>query len=270
MSPAERAALNRFGRRLLVAAAAAYGFYRWQPYRFDPFPRLAPADNPWVDPESDRLFSAGTRVAIVTAHPDDSEFYLAGTLTQLGESGARISLIVATDGDKGYYPLGDAERNRRIRRQEQIDAARRWGGEHVVFLGYPDGRLPQSPELVDRVAAALASISPEYVLGFDSAYPPRVSHRDHRCAGWATEEAVRRAESARWLMRYSTIAPNCAVDVTPQWPIRLGLLRVHRTQFYGAKLRRVVRMITRSAEWDGKPMGVRYAEGFRCERLRGG
>jgi len=251
-----------------LIGAAICGLYLWQPLRYDLISPTPPRPHPWTDPDSERLFRPGTRVTVVTAHPDDSEFYIAGLLTRLARSGARLSLIVATDGDKGYYPFGDPGALRAIRRREQDEAARRWKASEVVYLGYPDGRLRHTRELVARIAGALRRLRPEYVLVLDAAYPPRLSHRDHRRAGAAAEEAARQTETTAWLLRFSTTAPNFAFDVTDLWEERMALLGVHASQFHGARLRRVTGIITRNAGRDGRLLGVRHAEGLRCMRLR--
>ena len=204
------------------------------------------------------------------AHPDDPEFYVAGLLTRLAASGARLSLIVATDGDKGYYPFGDSGALRRTRRREQDAAAAGWNAREVVYLGYPDGRLPESPEVVAAIVRELRRLRPEYVLLLDGRYPPRLTHRDHRRAGRMAAEAARQAGASRWLLHCSTGAPNFAVDVTGQWDRRWELLRIHRSQFRGRRLRRVQDLITRNAISDGRLLGVRYAEGLRCVPLRRG
>src|ERR1700753_350344 len=99
----------------LVGGMAA--FYAYQPQRVDFFPTPAPSPKPRVDPDSAQLFRKGTRVAVVSAHPDDTEFFIGGTLTKLHEAGVKILIIVCTDGDKGYYPsfMTDADENRRVR-----------------------------------------------------------------------------------------------------------------------------------------------------------
>lgn len=264
-----RAGRRRLGWTAFGLAAGLIGFYRWQPLRYDFIPRSLPENNPWTEPEPERLFRKGAKICLITAHPDDSEFYLAGLLTRLGAAGAEIHLIVATDGDKGYYPFEDAERNRRVRRQEQETAAAVWQGSlPITFLGYPDGRLDISDTLIERLVTELRRIQPEYVFVFDKAYPPRFSHSDHRRIGEAGERAVRKAGVGSWLLRFSTIAPNYAVDVTEQWQARLALLRIHGSQFYGMKLDRVVGIITRQAVSDGSLIGTRYAEGLRVTHLR--
>jgi LmbE family N-acetylglucosaminyl deacetylase len=264
----KRRGLRRAGWTLATVAAALIGIYEYQPQRYDLFPRTPPAVNPWTDPDSARLFSPQARVAIITAHPDDAEFYLGGTLTRLGQAGAQLHLIVCTDGDKGYYPFEDAERNRRVRRQEQQTAAKMWQAADVEFLGYPDGRLFANPDVVSTLADRLRRLQPEYVLAFDVDYPPRLSHRDHRNSGEAAERAIREAGVGDWLLRFSTRAPNYAVDVTAEWPRKEELLRVHASQFSGDRLKLIDSIVAGSAAQYGALIHTRYAEGFRCSRLR--
>ena len=98
---------------------ATLGFYFYQPVRVDLFPRPLPSPNPPVDPDAKGLFAKGARVALLTAHPDDAEYYAGGLLARLHKTGARVTLVVMTDGDKGFYPWEDAAANRRVRRAEQ-------------------------------------------------------------------------------------------------------------------------------------------------------
>lgn len=263
---------RRLRRRLLFYGsffAALWGFYVWQPWEFDFIPRELPKSNPPVLPEPERLFAKGTRVALITAHPDDSEFYIAGTLLQLGRSGALVSQIVVTDGDKGYYPFEDWRKNARVRQQEQWAASGRWGVKEIAFLGFPDGRLRADVPVERAIRLQLERIQPDYILLFDSEYPPRFSHGDHRQAGVATERAARSLGKPVWLMRFSTMAPNFVRDITAEWDTKSELLGVHKSQFFGERLERVRNMVASRAEDDGERIGVALGEGFRCEKLTG-
>lgn len=256
-------------------------FYKWQPWEYDFIPRRIPNPNPRVDPDSAHLFAPGTRVAVVTAHPDDAEFYVGGTLTKLHEAGAVLSLVVCTDGDKGYYPFEDAARNRRVRRAETLAAAKKWGAVDVVFLGHPDGRLRNDATLVAQIAENLNRLQPEYVLCFDGDFPPRRSHQDHRRAGEAAALAIRSVPSVKWRLEFSTIAANYYVDITKAWPNKQDLMRTHASQFVEPRhdiFNRLVgregdpwpfirNMVGGSAHEDGKAIGVEYAEGLRAVRV---
>lgn len=260
---------RNFRRRVIAygsIVALVVGFYYYQPNRIDFIPRHLPEPNPRVDPDSKRLFAKGTRVAIVTAHPDDAEFFLGGTLTKLGAAGAEITLIVCTNGDKSFYPWEDGDKLGAVRQGEQREAFDRWHGTKLVFLGYPDGRLHPNDDVKARILQELEAAKPEYILSFDPDYPPRISHGDHRSAG-AAVEAVADATGAKWLLMFQTIAENYTVDISDQWDEKTRLLALHRSQFSGKKLELVTGFVEDMAVGYGEKVNATYGEGFRCVRL---
>ena len=260
--------MKRTGVGAGVFALALTGLYFYQPQRYDFLPRPAPEPNPPVDPDSNHLFAPGTRVAVVAAHPDDPEFFIGGILTELAKAGANIAIVMCTDGDKGYYPwfMTNAAENRRVRRLEQIEAAKQYGAE-VFFLAKPDGRLRADDGLVSEVAKCLNRFDPEYVLAFDPEYPPRIQHSDHLQSGIAAEKAIPSVPSVKWLLRYSTHAPNHVVDISAVWPEKAKLLTIHKSQFHGDRLEMVTRMVQGRAMDDGRRIGVQFGEGLRCSRV---
>lgn len=269
--PAPRPRLSARARRRLWVygglAAVAWGFWVWQPLQLDVIPKKVPNPNAPVDPDSKRLFAIGTKIVLVTAHPDDSEFYLGGLLTQLHRSRAEIHHIVCTDGDKAYYFWADTSSLRATRRAEQRQASAAWGAKEVIFLGFRDGRLRADEPVVSALERELRRIQPEYIIAFDPDYPPRISHQDHRRSGEATEAAVRRAGVGRWLLRFSTHAPNYMVNITDDWDAQVALLRIHKSQFNGKRLELVTNMVMSNAGDDGERIGAVLGEGLRCERL---
>ena len=271
LTPEEKAAKKRryFKRRVIVYGSiliVAWGFVSWQPWDFDIIPRKLPNPNPPVNPEVERLFAKGTRVLIITAHPDDSAFYIGGTLTQLGRSGAELYQVITTDGDKRYYPIQDWKANRKIRREEAVNEITTWGGKQISFLGYPDGRLKVSGRVVDDLVAKIQQIKPDYILCFDHEYPPRMSHRDHRRSGEAAIKASEKANFKGWIMRFSTIAENYVRDITDDWDAKEKLLAIHASQFFGSRLDGVTNMVMDTAENYGKKVDIPLGEGFRCSK----
>jgi LmbE family N-acetylglucosaminyl deacetylase len=253
--------------RTAAFAAAVWAAYRYQPQRLC----LRPARPTEVDPgralEPADLFRPGVRVLVVTAHPDDSEFFLGGTLLRFADAGARLHLLVATDGEKGYYPFARPAALRRQRRQEQRTAATHWRAEEVVFLGHPDGRLRCSETLVAQIERELRRIAPEYVMLFEYRRPPLIAHQDHLRAGEAAFVALRRSGIGAWALYFATRAPDLFVDVSPCWERRLALLDCHASQWHGTRYRPVRALITRTARKDGRRIGTPFAEGLRCVRV---
>ncbi len=82
------------------------------------------------------------RVLIVAAHADDIEFGCAGSVARWVAAGASVTYCLVTDGAAGSNEPGiDLGELVRLRREEQLAAARAVGVTDVRFLGYPDGIL---------------------------------------------------------------------------------------------------------------------------------
>lgn len=258
-------------RRIIVYGGIiliATGSYYYQPMRID-FIRRVPPTQAHLKPDSVPFFTKGEKIAVVVAHPDDAEFYIGGTLTKLGQARADITLIVMTDGDKGYYPsfLTDAAANRKVRRAEQLKASATYHAK-VIFMGGPDGRLRSNEETVQNLTDELKKIAPTCLICFEDNYWVRVSHNDHRNAGESAVGAATQVPSIHWVARFATAAPNYAIDISNLWDTKDRLLRTHASQFSGEKGDRVAAMVYDSAETQGKLFGFDLAEAFRCTSRR--
>src|SRR2546426_12030474 len=64
------------------------------------------------------------------------------------------------------------------------------GVRHVVMLGYPDGGLEDTRELLGDIVAAIRRYRPHTVFVHDPYRMKGCQHRDHRKAGIATTDAV--------------------------------------------------------------------------------
>jgi LmbE family N-acetylglucosaminyl deacetylase len=251
-------------RRLLgwaILAAFIVGSYYWQPLRYEVFPPVAP-DLPRVTPAQIGLFEPGARVLIVAGHPDDSEFYLGGTLAQLNERGATVRLVCMTDGDKAYYPFGVPAGLTETRRAEQERAAEAWGGD-AVFLGYKDGRLGVGDNEVEALVAQLTEFKPDIVFAADPKYRPRRAHRDHTNSGENALRAIVEWGEPCVVALYSTRAANCFVDISKTWDRKIELVAYHESQFGGGKMSFIADLLAGRALGYGEEAGVPLAEGLR-------
>jgi len=249
--------------------AILYFAWWYQPYEFDIIPRKIPNPDPMVDPDSDHLFQRGTKVLVVTAHPDDSEFFIGGLLSKLKNTGAELHQVICTDGDKGYYLFfTNASQNRITRRQEATEASNAWNAQSLKFLGYPDRWLHNKEDVVAKVAEEIQRVKPEYILAFDGDFPPRASHQDHRRSGDIAKIAAERTHVAKWLLLFSTIAPNYVEDIGDFWEDQKKLLQIHKSQYFGKHLEGVENMIQYNAEKDGGIVGYEMGEGLRCIKLQ--
>jgi len=134
------------------------------------------------------------RVLVVSAHPDDVDFGLAGSIAKWTAEGIDVVYCIVTDGDAGGDDLElPREEMARIRRVEQTAAAASVGVTDVRFLAYPDGRLQPTIELRCDLSRVIRSVRPQRVV---CQSPERIwervyaSHPDHLAAGEATVCAV--------------------------------------------------------------------------------
>jgi LmbE family N-acetylglucosaminyl deacetylase len=129
-------------------------------------------------------------VLVLTAHPDDAEFFAGGTIARMADEGARVTIVIATDGSCGSFEH-DSETLAGIRAQEAHRASQVLGAEPPVLLGYRDLQLDTLPPgvLREQFARLIRRYRPDALIAPDPFCPLEV-HPDHRAVAWAAAEAV--------------------------------------------------------------------------------
>ena len=123
------------------------------------------------------------RVLCIAAHPDDTEYFCAGTIMLLARAGATVDLVLATSGDKGAREAGiDGPALAAVREGEQLAAAAKLGLQHVEFLRHADAGLVESLELRGELVREIRRSRPDLLLTFDPT-PGYRQHPDHRVVG---------------------------------------------------------------------------------------
>jgi LmbE family N-acetylglucosaminyl deacetylase len=134
---------------------------------------------PFSGPDDRRI----KRALCIVAHPDDIEFYCAGTVLKLTSRGADVTFLLATSGDKGSRdPEQTPEQLARTREAEQEASARLLGASAVGFLRHPDAGLAESLDLRAEFVAAIRHSRPDLLLTFDPT-PGYRYHPNHRVVG---------------------------------------------------------------------------------------
>jgi len=202
---------------------------------------------PVVDPGPE----GARRILVVTAHPDDVDFGVAGSVASWTDAGVEVAYCICTDGDAGGSDRSVSRAAMaELRREEQTSAAKVVGVADVTFLGFPDGRLLADLDLRRAISGVIRRFRPDRVVAQS---PERnwtriyASHPDHLAAGEAATCAV--YPDARnpfafpelleeglephsvpelWVM--ATDRADRAVDVTDQFDRKLAALRSHRSQ----------------------------------------
>ena len=130
------------------------------------------------------------RALCIVAHPDDIEFYCAGTVLKLTRRGVTVAFLLATSGDKGTSdPAVSSAALAKTREAEQVAAARALGVEEVEFLRHPDAELVESLALRGQFVAAIRRARPDLLLTFDPT-PAYRYHPDHRVIGRVALDAA--------------------------------------------------------------------------------
>jgi len=126
-------------------------------------------------------FSAG-RALVLAPHPDDEVLGCGAALADLRERGARVVVLVLTDGAGDEADATARERIARHRLAESETALALLGGGELRSAGLRDrGLWDAGPALRDAVETALREVSPDLVF----APSPVEIHPDHRAVAEA-------------------------------------------------------------------------------------
>ncbi|HSQ83287.1 MAG TPA: PIG-L deacetylase family protein [Desulfobacterales bacterium] len=188
-----------------------------------------------------------SEIMVITAHPDDSEFGTAGSVAKWILEGKRVVYVICTSGDKGTdNPDIPSHQLAKIREKEQEDAAKVLGVSDVVFLGYPDQGLEDTPDFRKAIVRQIRTYKPEMVVTSDP-YRRYIWHRDHRITGQVVLDAVypyardRLAypdiikeglmpHKVKKILFFGTEDVNLRIDITETFHFKLEALRCHKSQ----------------------------------------
>jgi len=231
-----------------------------------------------------------SKVLVISAHPDDVDFGVAGTVATWTDVGIDVVYCIVTDGAAGGSdPSVSRAEMVALRQSEQTEATKCVGVSDVRFLGYPDGRLEASLALRMDLSRVIRQVRPDRVV---CPSPERnyaripVSHPDHRAAGSAALDAV--YPDARnpfafpeltaegldaWTVHEVWISgglePTRFVDITDTFDRKIAALRAHLSQTgQMTDLEEMVRgWVAMTASAGGLPDG-RLAEAFQVLEIR--
>lgn len=184
---------------------------------------------------------------VISAHPDDAEFGVAGTVANWTRAGKKVVYVVCTRGEKGTTDRRlTPEELAAVRETEQKDAARLLGVAAVDFLGLPDQGLEDTPAFREQVVRAIRQYRPQTVVTSDP-YRRYVWHRDHRIVGQVVLDAVfpyardhlaypdmlaegLEPHKVQELLFWAAEDVNYRSDITAAFALKLAALRCHASQ----------------------------------------
>lgn len=216
---------------------------------------------------------------IISAHPDDAEFGVAGSVAHWISEGKQVVYIICTSGDKGSSdPEMAPDRLADIREDEQKKAAALLGVQEVVFLKYPDQGLEDTPGFREHIVRMIRIYQPEIIVTSDP-YRKYIWHRDHRITGQVVLDAVypfARDRMAYPKMIQEGILPhkvkeiwfwgtediNCRIDITGTMDKKLKALFCHKSQVQSMGVQQIEDWIKGKCEETAAGTDFTYAEGF--------
>lgn len=228
--------------------------------------------------------SQNADILCITAHPDDVEISMAGTVLHHIALGHSVGFVELTAGELGTR--GTPE----IRKQEGEAALKVLGAAFRYQLGLADGFFRSDRESLERVIVAVRRHQPKIVL----TNAMRDRHPDHGRGAALVAEAcflsgLRRiptvddgVEQEAWrpttvlhAVQDHWIDPDLIIDITPHWPRKMESLLCFKSQFHDPASTEPSSPIAspdflpfleaRSREM-GRLLGVTYGEGFTTAR----
>lgn len=163
---------------------------------------FVPPDRSLSTAELQQLSDApGFDLAVVGAHPDDTEVACGGTMAALAAAGYRVAMIDLTDGEPtpGSTSIGQ-------RMEEAQSAAQTLGVAYRRILSLPNRRLFDDFESRVALAAEFRRLRPYMVIGFGSRTP--LASPDHHAAMMITDAAVFYSRLSKWGEHFGDLKPH--------------------------------------------------------------
>lgn len=220
---------------------------------------------------------SGIEFLVVSAHPDDAEVQMGGTIVKLVRRGLRGVLLDMCDGEPSDFdPEGE--------RREQAERAARILGVERILLDFRDRFIQDTPEQRLAVARVIRELRPRVVYSTAAS----CVHPDHAAMDSLSRAAVFYARLKHWdrVPGGEVLAgtdpweverlffPHCkleplwsdfafAVDVSDVYDIKRQAIAEYRSIFKVDEGDQLLELYEAEDAHMGRLIGARYAETFR-------
>ncbi len=213
---------------------------------------------------------------VITAHPDDLELLIGGSVAKWIDQGHRVISVVVTSGDKGtkdpdISPFELAQ----TREKEALEAAAFLGIEKVIFLRKPDGEVADTRSLPFELTSLIRALKPHILVTHDP-WQPYDFHPDHQAVGRRVVEAIVASRDhlflpglehaglprhrPEWLYLINWRNPDYYEDISEYLEKKLQAFSCHRSQV--EQFQNPLDFLRNWAKELGQKAGVAAAEGF--------
>jgi len=226
-------------------------------------------------------------ILVFAAHPDDAELGCGGTIIQSVRDGKKVGVVDLTRGELGTR--GNAD----LRGKEAAAACKILGIAVRENLGYEDGFFKNDKEHQMGIIRLIRKYQPEIILC--NAIADR--HPDHGRASNLVSDSnfysgltkvktelddkpqkCWRAGAVYHFIQDRYIKPDFVIDISAVMEKKMKAVHAYKSQFYSELSKEpdtpistkefIDALYARATEY-GRPIGVKYAEGFVTERITG-
>jgi len=213
-------------------------------------------------------------VLVVSAHPDDAEMNIGGTLIKLCEAGLSLFHLALTAGQFGTY--GEPA-SRKIEFQAALDFL----GAKGRILSHLDTELEHTIEIRRGVAGLIRELRPKVIFAPYHSNPVAerggIAHTDHFTAGAIVRDAAKLArlkgvqlphaphevKRLYFFMMPTFSKPHVVVDVSDKIDQTMALIRCYSSQLSITRNSLGIEEILRTKRASlGIDVGTGYAEGL--------
>ena len=214
---------------------------------------------------------------VITAHPDDAEVQMGGTLAKLTRLGKRALIVDMCDGEPAEFAAPG------VRRQQALRAANILGADRT-FLGQQDRFIADTIPARLHIANLIREHRPNMVFATTDA----CIHPDHAAIGPLVDAAVfyarlkqwdqvpggkELAATQPWIVK-RLFFPHCkmepawgdfafAVDVSATYALKKRALAEYSSIFQVAQGDQLLELYEAEDQHMGRLFGVAYAEVFK-------
>jgi LmbE family N-acetylglucosaminyl deacetylase len=223
------------------------------------------------------------RILCISAHPDDNEFTIGGSVARWAREGRDVAFCLVTTGGAGVNEhTPSSEGLIPVREKETRAAAKILGVREVILLGYVDGTLEPTLGMRRDLTRVIRRFRPDVVVTGDPTVRfygnEYMNHPDHRAVASAALDAVfpssetnaifpellaegLPAHKVKQVFISGALEPDVFVDIARTLATKCRALKAHRSQV--GKGEWVDQLLTAWALRDGKKAGLRHAEAFK-------
>jgi N-acetylglucosamine malate deacetylase 1 len=172
------------------------------------------------------------RALVISAHPDDMEIGMGGTIAKLVSSGCSIVSVVLTDGRRSPNPFGmSQDEMANIRTEESKRSARILGIQRTIFFELESVAQENMEQATRKLAEVINSVMPEEIF---TLHPEIDRHPTHRLAGKISIDALKQTnlQSSLWAYEVWGLFHSWDryEDISDQIGIKLKAIGEHQSQ----------------------------------------